>query len=150
MNDKEKLVRISMTVPEQLLASFDELIAERKQANRSQVLNDLIRQELIADKEELGNEIMAGTITLVYDHSVSKLQHNLAELQFKYLDEVISSLNVNLTHPYTLSVILVQGPGATLKRILNKMKANRGVITGKLQLSSAILPQVHPLPPIQS
>ena len=45
-----------------------------------------------------------------------------------------------------MEVILLQGPAAKLKMIADKMESCRGVISGKLQLSTAILPQVHPLP----
>ena len=146
IENKDKLVRVSMTVAESLLSEFDAMIETRSMVNRSQAMSELIHQEIIQHKENLGNEIMAGTINLVFDHSVPMLQSKLTELQYKYLNEVISCLNVNLSPPYTLSLYLVQGPGDTLKKIVNEMKANRGVITGKLQLSSAILPPVHPLP----
>ena len=89
---------------------------------------------------------MAGTINLVYDHSTIGLQKLLRDLQHEYIDEVISSLHVYLMDAKTMEVILVQGPVSKLKMIADKMEACRGVLSGKLQLSTAILPQVHPLP----
>lgn len=89
---------------------------------------------------------MAGVITLVYDHSRPGLQKQLTDLQHRYLDEVISSLHVQLMWPNTMEVILVQGPAARLQRIANEMVTCRGVSTGNLQFSAEILPPVHPLP----
>lgn len=143
---KEKISRISISLPESLLAQFDEMIADKNGNNRSQAIVDMIHQQLSQHRQDNDQGIMAGTINLVYDHSVPNLQKHLAELQYKYLDEVISSLNVNLTHKQTMSVILVQGPGSKLQQIANDMISKRGVITGKLLLNTAIIPPLHPLP----
>lgn len=143
---KEKLTRISVSLPESLLRQFDNMVSAKSCDSRSQVLVDMIHQQLIEHHLDVGKGIMAGTINIVFDHSINSTQKNLAELQYKYLDEVISTLNVNLTESKTMSVILVQGPGEKLKSIANEMISQRGVITGKLMLNTAILPPVHPLP----
>ena len=64
----------------------------------------------------------------------------------QHLSEVISSLHVHLMHAHTMEVILVQGPARQLQRIADRMLTCRGVITGKLQLTTAIIPPLHPLP----
>ncbi|MBR9912309.1 MAG: nickel-responsive transcriptional regulator NikR [Gammaproteobacteria bacterium] len=143
---KDKLCRISVSLPENLLQQFDTMVSEREYESRSQAIADVLHQKLNEHREEIGQEIMAGTINLVFDHSVPNLQKQLADIQHKYIDEVISSLHVNLENAKTMSVILVQGPGQTLKAIANEMISRRGVSTGKLLLSAAILPPVHPLP----
>lgn len=143
---KEKLSRISISLPESLLEQLDNMVADRSCDSRSQAIIDMIHKELAAHFETKAQGVMAGTINLVFDHSVPNLQKQLAELQYRYLDEIISSLNVNLTQSQTMSVMLVQGPGEKLKVIANEMISRRGVITGRLMLSTAILPPVHPLP----
>jgi CopG family nickel-responsive transcriptional regulator len=40
-------------------------------------------------------------------------------------------------------VILVQGPAAKLQAITHEMLALRGVITGRLQLLTAVIPPLH-------
>jgi CopG family nickel-responsive transcriptional regulator len=45
-----------------------------------------------------------------------------------------------------MEVILVQGPASRLQSIADRMVTSRGVITGRLQLTTAIIPPVHPLP----
>ena len=143
---KEKISRISVSLPENLLRQFDDMVADKACDSRSQLIVDMIHQQLIQHHQDVGQDVMAGTINLVFDHSIPNLQKHLAELQYKYIDEVISSLNVNLAQSKTMSVVLVQGPGDKLKQIANEMISQRGVITGKLLLSTAIIPQVHPLP----
>ncbi len=86
---------------------------------------------------------MAGTLTLLYDHSTPKLQKTLADLQQQHISEVITSLHVHLMHSQTMEVILVQGPSATLQLIADRMTTLRGVISGKLQLTTTLMPQLH-------
>ena len=143
---KSSVARISISLPEHLLTELDRMGQERGFESRSQMIAEMINHQLAEHKEERGTDIMAGTINLVYDHSTPGLHKQLSDLQHTYIDEVISSLNVNLMHTKTLEVILVQGPAAKLKMIADKMIACRGIICGKLLMSTAILPQVHPLP----
>ena len=55
---------------------------------------------------------------------------------------MISSLHVHLMHSQTMEVILVQGPAARLQLIADKMITNRGVISGKLELTTTLIPQL--------
>jgi CopG family nickel-responsive transcriptional regulator len=143
---KSCVSRISVSLPEILLRELDRMVEQRGFESRSQLIAELVSEELAEHKQDLGEDIMAGTINLVYDHSTPGLQHQLSDLQHRYIDEVISSLNVNLVDAQTLGVILVQGPAAKLKMIADKMISCRGVISGKLLMSAAIIPQIHPLP----
>ncbi len=90
------VARISVSLPEALLQQLDDMVAERGFESRSQAIADMINQQLTDHRKELGHDIMAGTINLVYDHSIPGVQKHLADLQHEYLDEVISALNVNL------------------------------------------------------
>ncbi len=141
--------RISISLPEDLLQQFDHMVSSRGFESRSQAICDMITHQINEHRQELGEDVMTGTVNLVYDHSVPGLQTRLHDLQYTNIDEVISSLNVNLTHTKTMSVILLQGPANKLKEIADRMTTLRGVISGKLLLSSSIIPPIHPLPPGQ-
>jgi CopG family nickel-responsive transcriptional regulator len=143
---RQLVSRISVSLPEALLRQLDRMVMARGFESRSQAIAEMINQQLAEHKQELGEDIMAGTITLVYDHSTPGLQKQLADLQHQHLSEVISSLHVHLMHAHTMEVILVQGPAQQLQQIADRMLTCRGVITGKLQLTTAIIPPVHPLP----
>ncbi len=144
---KNCTTRISVSLPEVLLNQLDDMVSQRGFESRSQAITDMIVARVTEHKKQLGHEIMAGAITLVYDHSKPGLQKQLADLQHHYLDEVISSLHVQLMHAHTMEVVLVQGPVSRLQKIADEMVTCRGVSSGKLQLSAAIMPPVHPLPP---
>ncbi len=146
MTHKQNVSRISISIPEQLLNEIDMLVEERGFESRSQAMSSMIQHQITEYQCENGDAVMAGTINLVYDHSTLGLQKILADIQHQYINEVISSLHVHLKDTKTMEVILLQGPVSKLKMIADKMESCRGVISGKLQLSTAILPQVHPLP----
>ncbi|MBT3145197.1 MULTISPECIES: nickel-responsive transcriptional regulator NikR [Neptunomonas] len=143
---KEKLSRISISLPESLLDGLDQMVNERGFESRSQAICDMINLQLNDHRAKQGHEVMTGTVNLVYNHSTPGLQKKLHDLQFEFIDEVISSLNVNLTHTNTLSIILVQGPADKLNMIADKMITLRGVVYGRLLINSYIIPPIHPLP----
>ena len=145
-NHNSGVARISVSLPEELLMQLDGMVVERGFESRSQAIADMINHQLTEHREELGQDIMAGTINIVYDHSIPGVQKQLSDLQHEYIDEVISALNVNLEQKQTMAVILVQGPARKLKMIANRMTTCRGVRSGKLLMSTAIIPQLHPLP----
>jgi CopG family nickel-responsive transcriptional regulator len=87
---------------------------------------------------------MTGTLNLVYNHSTPGLHKKLYDLQYKYIDEVISNLSVNLTDTNTMAVLVVQGPADKLRTIADQMISLRGVAHGKLLLNSYNIPPIHP------
>jgi CopG family nickel-responsive transcriptional regulator len=137
--------RISISLPEELHAELDMMVAERGFESRSQAIKDMLRQHLVEHKVQTGKQVMVGTITLLYNNASSGLQKTLADLQYQHVNEVISSLHVHLMDNQTMEVILVQGPVQLLQSIANAMITQRGVITGKLQLVSALMPPLHPM-----
>lgn len=141
-----QVARISVSLPEGLLARLDDMVAARGFESRSQAIAAMVSRQLAEHHQERGDEIMTGTITLFYDHATPGLQKALADLQHRHVDEVISSLHVHLMHEHTLEVILVQGPARRLRHIADALATRRGVITGRLQLVTVILPPLHPLP----
>jgi CopG family nickel-responsive transcriptional regulator len=143
---KTGVSRISISLPETLLRQLDKMVDDRGFESRSRAIADMITRQLAEHHADVGEEIMAGTITLVYDHSVPGLQKELADIQHRHINEVISSLHVQLVQPRTMEVLLVQGPAIVLQRILDRLVTCRGVLTGKLQLTAALMPPLHPLP----
>lgn len=135
--------RISVSLPPDLLAELDRMVENRGYGSRSQAIGEMVNYQLAEHKRTLGNAVMAGTITLLYNRATRGLQGRLADIQYQHIAEVISSLHVHLTEDRMLEVILVQGPAAELQAIADEMIALRGVITGRLQLLAAAIPPLH-------
>ena len=138
------VTRISMSLTENLLHELDGMVEERSSASRSAVISDMIHQHVVEHKSRNRDAVMAGTITLLYNNSVPGLQKRLANIQFAFIDEVISSLHVHLMHNQVMEVILIQGPAGKLQSIADTLMSQRGVISGKMHLIAALIPQVHP------
>lgn len=143
---RNTITRISVSLQEKVLYELDQMVEECGFESRSQAISEMINRQVAEHKTQLDDSIMVGTINLVYNHSVRGLQQKLTDLQHEYIDEVISTLNVNLVDAQTLGVILVQGPAKRLKLIADKMISCKGVSTGQLLMSAAIMPPIHPLP----
>jgi CopG family nickel-responsive transcriptional regulator len=140
------VARMSVSLPEDLLNALDSMVEARGFSSRSQAITDMLHRTLADHQREYGDDVMVGTITLFYDNSVQGLQKKLADLQSENIDEVISSLHVHLANDQTMEVILVQGPPRKLQEIADEMITLRGVISGRMHLIAAIIPQLHPLP----
>ena len=138
---KQKLARISITVPENTLQALDQKIVEQHYESRSQAIVDMINHHLINDLAS-HNEVMVGTLTLLYDVSLKALRTQLIDLQQKYLSQVISSLHIQLDDDKVMQVMLMQGKSQDLKEISEQFKALKGVIKGHLELMDAVMPPI--------
>ena len=141
-----RIQRMSVTIPEGLLRSLDQMVTDRGFENRSQAVAELIHDRVAEHQQATGNEIMAGSITLFYDQTKNNLLAQLAELQRTHVAEVISSLHVQLERNFMMEVILVQGPAQKLKQITNALVTCKGVKAGKLTLTPSVIPPLHGKP----
>lgn len=123
MND---LVRFGVSIEEKLLDKFDALIKKKNYSSRSEALRDLVRESLIEDDWNLGQE-SAGTITFVYDHHHRELSAKLIDIQHDVHDLVISTQHVHLDHNNCLEIIIVRGNPTQIIELKNKIGAVKGV-----------------------
>ncbi len=136
--------RISVSLPEEVFRELDAMVAERGLENRSKAIAEMISHFTLQHREaETGDAVMAGMITLVYEEAKGTLVQRLFELERQYLDEVISSMHVQLEKNHRMEVLVVQGPVRVLRDITNKILACKGVRSCKLTLTDVIIPQLH-------
>lgn len=138
---KQKLARISITVPETTLNALDQKIVDQHYESRSQAILDMINRHLIDDLVK-NDEVMVGTLTLLYDVSLKPLRTQLVDLQQQHLAQVISSLHIQLDDDKVLQVMLMQGVSSDLKAISQQFIALKGVIKGHLELMDAVMPPI--------
>lgn len=143
-SEPASLARLSMSLPGELSRQLDMMVEERSLPSRSQLIAELIRHAL-AEHEALTrpDEMLAGTITMVYRGEYGRVRHQLAQTQAKYLKEVISSQHVFLEDDQSLEVLLVQGPAVRLKELCDALRRVRGVQQLKLVTTTALLPPLH-------
>ena len=138
------LARLSMSLPAELFQRLDTMVEERGLPSRSQLIAELIRNEL-ADYGAIARpeDMLAGTITLVSRGDMGRVRHQLAQVQADYLKEVISSQHVFLEDDQSLEVLLVQGPAARLRDLCDALRTVRGVKQLRLFTTTALLPPLH-------
>ena len=138
------LARLSMSLPAELFRQLDVMVVERGLPSRSQLIAELIRHAL-AEHEALTRpeDMLAGTITLVYRGDRGRVRQQLGQTQSEYLKEVISSQHVFLEDDQSLEVLLVQGPAVRLKALCDALRGIRGVRQLQLVTTTALLPPLH-------
>ena len=142
--DPTSLARLSMSLPAELFRQLDMMVEERGLPSRSQLIAELIRHALAEHEARTRpNDMLAGTITLVYQGSRGRVRQQLAETQADYLKEVISSQHVFLEDDQSLEVLLVQGPAVRLKELCDALRGIRGVHQLRLVTTTALLPPLH-------
>ncbi|QJE94931.1 CopG family ribbon-helix-helix protein [Luteolibacter luteus] len=137
------LRRITVSMPEETFQAFERLVSARGFDSRSQAVAEMIHQHAAQHLGKIGTEIMAGTLTLVYDESKSALLRDLSRIFREHVAEVISSQHVLLEDEHVLEVILMQGPARTLREIANKLVTCKGVKTANLTLTPHLMPPLH-------
>ncbi|GAB4240944.1 MAG: CopG family ribbon-helix-helix protein [Candidatus Methylacidiphilales bacterium] len=139
--------RVSLSLPREVLTGLDEWSRRRGFESRSQAVASLIRQGLLEERQEDPEAIMAGSVTLFFRQDKPGLLEELAQLKREYLDEVISTLQVQLAGQHLMEVLLVQGPVRRLQEFADHLVTLKGIKTGRLILTSELIPPLHPLPP---
>lgn len=142
-NGEDAVQRITISIPRHLHRQLEEMLDERGFANRSQAISEILQQHISDYYSLRGNHIMAGTITLLYDHKKPGLKQQIGDIQVDNIAEVISSFQVLLENRHTMEVILVQGPAKVLRQIANKLLACKGVLGGRFNLTRTVMPPIH-------
>ena len=132
MTEKE-LMRIGVSLPDNLLTKFDNIIEERGYSSRSEGIRDAIRSYI--NHYEWMNDIKGhriGTISLVYDHTKRGLSNMMAEIQHEHSGIIKTSIHIHLDHDNCLEVVVLDGDGHDIKTLAEKIISLNGVKFSKL------------------
>lgn len=133
---KEPLVRFSVAIGGELLRRFDRYREEHRHANRSEAVRGLMRHALIEEAVADDEGPSMGVVTLVYDHHAGRISERLTDLQHQHVDRVVTTTHVHLDEARCLEVILLRGPAAVVRELADALIATKGVVTGRLVLTS--------------
>lgn len=134
-NGMKQLSRTGVSIEQELLEQFDRLIADRGYKNRSEALRDLMRESLVSEAAD-NNEVVVGTLTMIYDHHLPNLSQKLTETQHHSHGNVLAATHVHLDDVYCLEVIIMKGRSREIRSLADGMLSLRGVKNGKLVLTS--------------
>jgi CopG family transcriptional regulator, nickel-responsive regulator len=131
------LSRIGVAIDSALLKKFDALIGRRGYTNRSEAFRDLIRDALIEQTASRAENVVVGTVTLVYDHHVRMLSERLTEMQHDHFHIVLSTLHVHLDHDHCLEVLVLKGKASMVQKMADALISTKGVQHGRLTITTA-------------
>ncbi|MBA2606579.1 MAG: nickel-responsive transcriptional regulator NikR [Acidobacteria bacterium] len=129
-----ELSRFGVSVEDELLQSFDQLIANQGYANRSEALRDLMRDALVKSRIEESAETseILGSLTLVYDHHAHELSEKMNNLQHDYHSFIVSVLHVHISHDDCMEVIVLRGEARQVRTLADSLLSLKGVKHGRL------------------
>lgn len=137
----DSVARFTISIPPELLATFDEVCASKGYASRSEAIRDAIRDYLIAHEwSAADNGEVVGTITLVYGNGVRRLTEELTERQTRRQTQVMSTLHVHLDADNSIAVVVVRGSGREVAALADELISLRGVKHGRLVYSATGAP----------
>jgi CopG family nickel-responsive transcriptional regulator len=127
--------RFTISLDDDLAASFDELIAARGYVNRSEAVRDLIRERLgNATLDTRAAKFCVANVSYVYDHHEQQVTSRVMALQHEHHDLVVSSLHTHLDHNHCLESVVLRGPTAAVQACAQQLVALRGVRHGQMHL----------------
>jgi len=126
--NREKIQRFGVSMPIGLIEKFDKFISHRGYRNRSEAIRDLVRQNLVVDKEWGNpNENVVGVFIIVYSSKIRELSSKLTQSQHHHYEEIISSLHIHMDKDNCLEVIIIKGKAKNVKHISEEISATKGV-----------------------
>ncbi len=130
---EQDLSRIGVSLPENLLGKFDEIITKRGYSSRSEGIRDAIRGYIrYYDwmSEVQGERI--GILSMTYDHSQRGLVSSLMDIEHEFSTITRSAVHAHISHDECMEVLILQGDGKEVKAIAERIMAIKGVKNVKL------------------
>ena len=134
---EQELTRIGVSLPENLLNKFDEIILQRGYSSRSEGIRDSIRNYIVHYEwmSDVHGE-RVGVISIVFSHAQRGLENSLTEIQHEFSDIIHSSMHIHLDEDNCLEVVVLRGEGQEVRRAAERMMALKGVKHVKLTTTS--------------
>ncbi|MDO4585032.1 MAG: nickel-responsive transcriptional regulator NikR [Planctomycetia bacterium] len=131
----EKITRISISLEAGVLEKFDQLQREQGFPTRSEAVKHLIKSALVQQEWHEG-EIVAGAITLIYDHHKPQMLPKIVEIQHNFGAFVLCSQHAHLDHHSCMENIIVKGPVEEIQKLYKQLAGIKGMKHTVLAMST--------------
>lgn len=129
----EKITRVSLTLPEELLEELDSSLKAQGYASRSEAARDSLR-DFLANytwRQGLKGQLIC-VLVLVYEHDVKGLNDAIVDIQHSGGDIINTVQHLHLDKNNCLETSVLKGPGDKIRKIVERLGALRGVKQAKL------------------
>jgi CopG family nickel-responsive transcriptional regulator len=124
---KEVLVRFGVSIPADLLKDFDAISEKNGSPNRSVALRRLVREFISSSSWQQGTVEVCGSFTILYDHHSNDIINSMTELQHTFMDVILCSTHVHISHNICLECLAVKGSADKLKQLQTVLSSLKGI-----------------------
>jgi CopG family nickel-responsive transcriptional regulator len=129
----EELTRLGVSVPDNLLRYFDELLVENGHSSRSDAVRDALRRYI--QYHEWMNDVRGkriGIYEMVYSPLKKGLPASISNILGESKEIVLSSILIHLNNDDYLHITIMYGEARNLVELAEKLMALKGVKQEKL------------------
>ncbi|MBQ9432589.1 MAG: nickel-responsive transcriptional regulator NikR [Synergistaceae bacterium] len=137
-SNNTKLIRFSITVPEDLLAEFEGSYYAEHRPNRSESVRNLMREYISSERWRCSDGEICATITIVYDHHLPELTHKLTAAQHDSGNVIICATHVHLNHHTCLECVITKGNSQDIQKLIEALRKIRGIKSLNINVTSEI------------
>ena len=123
----EKLIRFSITVPEDLLTEFEGSCYADNRENRSDAIRHLMRGYVSSERWKSNTGEVCAIISIVYDHHINELTRKLTAAQHDFGHVIICSTHVHLNHETCLECVITKGIASDIQKFIEALRDIRGI-----------------------
>jgi CopG family nickel-responsive transcriptional regulator len=132
------LKRFGVSIPEDLLEKFDEIVIQKGYIGRSEAIRDAMRGYISQVEWEAGQGGAVATLNIVYRHK-PRLMTDLMKAQHDAHVNVVSTMHVHVSQTHCLEVITLKGEKTDIENMANKISGLKGI--EYMRLFSFVLPE---------
>ena len=130
------LKRFGVSLEEEILEELDKYVDDNGFANRSQAIRFLIKKNITERKWQCNN-LVAGTIVIIYSQDKKDITAKIASIQQNYTDVILSSSQYYINNGPCMHVSTVTGEAYRLTELSDRLTTIKGISHGKLVMSRA-------------
>lgn len=133
INVSQKITRVSLTLPQELLDELDRSLKAQRYASRSEAVRDAIRDFLASYRWRSKLEgRQLGAILVMYEHDVRGLTDELIDIQHEESSIISAVQHLHVDAKNCLDILIVKGAAEKVRRLVDRLGALRGVKQAKL------------------
>jgi len=122
-----KTIKTGITLNIETYEKLNEFMKIIGVSNRSGIIDKALNYYISERLSLMGEGKGVGIITLIYDHHVGNIEHELTHLQHDYLDIVITNLHIHLDKDRCLEIVVVRGEIERIRSMVNTLEKLRGI-----------------------
>jgi len=128
LSPKNKVRRISISLPPELLHDFDKL-TKSLGYERSRAVQIAMRDFIASHYWTRSEKNVVGALLVTYNHEIKGIVDRIIDIQHKYSSLISSSMHIHLDEKRCLEIIIVKGITSSVKELLKGMTNTDGIIS---------------------